>query len=167
MISSYFSCFIGKKQRKSLGHSKSVREYPEHQQYKNLRLRLRRNFFFMILSFFALEMHYFLMIFVLFTHILPPYKEGNGNLISGEKRVPLFMLSHIAQKGDFGAFKRRKTIVFGDPLFFFRPASAKFYEEFFLPTYLLILFFLFFVSFRKFFFFSFNIRLLISFLWIF
>ena len=106
----------------------------------------------MILSFFALEMHYFLMIFVLFTHILPPYKEGNGNLISGEKRVPLFMLSHIAQKGDFGAFKRRKTIVFGDPLFFFRPASAKFYEEFFLPTYLLILFFLFFVSFRKFFF---------------
>ena len=88
------------------------------------------------------------MFVVLFHHILPLYKEGNGVLISGEKRVPLFMFSHTAQKGDFAAFNRRKTIVFGDLLFLFRAASANFYEEFLMPTYFLMLSF-FFVSVRK------------------
>ena len=97
------------------------------------------------------------MFVVLFHHILPLYKEGNGVLISGEKRVPLFMLSHTAQKGDFAAFNRRKTIVFGDLLFFFRAASANFYEEFLLPTYFLMLSFFFSFPFENFFLLSYSI----------
>ena len=65
------------------------------------------------------------------------------------------MLSHTAQKDDFEAFNRRKTIVFGDPLFFFRAASANFYEDvvllFFLPTYFLMLSFFFLCPFENFF----------------
>ena len=123
-------------------------------------------FFFMILRFFQFKIHYFWVFLVLFNYILPRYKEGNGVLISGEKRRPLFMLSHTAQKGDFGASNIRKTIVFEVPLFFLRIASAHFYEDVvllcFLPICFLMLSF-FFVSFRKKVF-SFNIRLFINFL---
>ena len=94
----------------------------------------------MILRFFQFKIHYFWVFLVLFNYILPRYKEGNGVLISGEKRRPLFMLSHTAQKGDFGASNIRKTIVFEVPLFFLRIASAHFYEDVVLLCFLPICF---------------------------